>query len=1035
MRYGVLGPLEVRDGSRTIVLPRGRQRLLLAVLLLHANETLSSDQLIDALWGESPPPSAAASLHNLVSGLRKTLGNGQVVTTGHGYALRVADGELDVRRFDQLVRRAEVAVAERDADRAAALLGEALGLWRGRPLADLAYEPAVREQVERLEERRLCAIEERIEADLARGRHAQVLPELDALIAQHPLRERLRGQQMVALYRSGRQADALAAYRDARRALVAELGIEPGPALRGLERAVLEQDPALGGDQALPRLPRPPAPRGRAPRRPGRMALAGALLLAIAVGAVALASRSDPEPTGPAAVTGDLLVAIDPASNRIVEQATVGRTPTSVTVGRGAVWTLNANDRTVSRVDLETKTVRTFSGEIAPVDVAADEDGLWVAQAAPTSTTAAATDEYVSPGSVARVDPASGVAHATTTLPLPREAVRRVPPGELIAVGGGAVWTITRPGWVHRLDLTSGRLTTQRAVQAWAIAAGEDQVWVRDAEGRVVRLDPDTGRPGMRIPLAAEWVDALAVGEDAVWATDTGGGTVWRIDPERRAARTVDVGQGVEGIAVGAGAVWAVNPIRGTVSRIDPATNRVTATIAVPGTPRGVAVGEGRVWVSVAGTGQAAPVAGGLRESARVKALPAPPCGRVATDSSGDPDVLIASDLPLDRESRTPPMSQAIAFVLRERGFRAGRFTVGLQSCNDANAETGEADDVICAQNARAYARNPDVVGIVGPWNSGCARVMLPILNRAPNGPLALVSPTNSFPELVRRDPSEPADEDLLAELYPKGQRGYARVFPSDDYLYAAGAMLAHRLGDGRVFFLADRYTAEGPGWLWFRRAARRIGLEVAGRARWHERRRSYRDIAERVRASGVRAVYIDAYVAANTGQMLRDLRATLDPDVQIIGNPGFLPVAQLFENTGPAARGVLLTIPGLTTDKLGTSGERFVRSFGATRPGGPVSTYAIYAAAATEVLLDAIARSDGTRPSVARALSQTRLPDSVLGPLELNWTGEPLTHPITVVRAERGVARPDRQLETEGSRFVEIITPEPRLVGPQPSQ
>ena len=429
MRYELLGPLEVRDGSRTIVLPRGRQRLLLAVLLLHANESLSSDQLIEALWGEAPPATAAASLHNLVSGLRKTLGNGQLVTTGHGYALRVSDGELDVQRFDELVRDADAAFAERDADRAAALLGEALGLWRGRPLADLAYEPVVREHVERLEERRLRAIEERIEADLARGRHAEVLPELDALIAQHPLRERLRGQQMVALYRSGRQADALAAYRDARRALVAELGIEPGPALRGLERAVLEQDPALGGAQPLPHPPRAPASLGRGLRRPRRMAAAGALLVAVAAGAVALALRLAPDTAGTAVLAGDLLVAIDPASNRIVEQAAVGRTPTSVAVGRDAVWTLNANDRTVSRVDLKTETVRTFTGEIAPVDVAADDDGLWVAQAAPTTTTAAATDEYVSPGSLARLEPASGAARATTTLPLPARPCGACRPG------------------------------------------------------------------------------------------------------------------------------------------------------------------------------------------------------------------------------------------------------------------------------------------------------------------------------------------------------------------------------------------------------------------------------------------------------------------------------------------------------------------------------------------------------------------------------------------------------------------------------
>ena len=133
MRYRLLGPLEVRDGSRTIRLPRGRQRLLLAVLLLHANETVSTDRLIEALWGEAPPPTATQSLHNLVSGLRKALANGELVTDGRGYALRVAVGELDVQRFDELVRDADTARAERDLDRAAALLAEALGLWRGPP--------------------------------------------------------------------------------------------------------------------------------------------------------------------------------------------------------------------------------------------------------------------------------------------------------------------------------------------------------------------------------------------------------------------------------------------------------------------------------------------------------------------------------------------------------------------------------------------------------------------------------------------------------------------------------------------------------------------------------------------------------------------------------------------------------------------------------------------------------------------------------------------------------------------------------------
>ena len=182
-----------------VPLRQGRQRLLLAVLLLNANEPVSSDRLIDALWGEQPPPSAAGSLYNLVSGVRKALGGGRIVTRDHGYVLRVAGDELDSERFQALAEQGRAA--------------------------------------------------------LARGRHAAVISELARLTTEHPFRERLRGQQMLALYRAGRQADALAAYRDARERLVEELGVEPGPALRRLEQAVLEHDPALGAPDALPDAP------------------------------------------------------------------------------------------------------------------------------------------------------------------------------------------------------------------------------------------------------------------------------------------------------------------------------------------------------------------------------------------------------------------------------------------------------------------------------------------------------------------------------------------------------------------------------------------------------------------------------------------------------------------------------------------------------------------------------------------------------------------------------------------------------------
>ncbi len=231
MRYGVLGPLEVRDGERPIEVRGAKQRALLAVLLLHANRVVSTDRLIDALWQDDPPETAAKALQVYVSQLRKLLGRERLLTLPPGYALRVEPGELDAERFERLA-------AERHFD-------EALGLWRGPPLQEFAASGFADGATTRLEELRLVCLEQRLEADLEAGRAAELVGELDALVAEHPLRERLRALQMLALYRSGRQAEALEAYQAARRTLVEELGIEPGRRLRELHRRLLEQDPAL----------------------------------------------------------------------------------------------------------------------------------------------------------------------------------------------------------------------------------------------------------------------------------------------------------------------------------------------------------------------------------------------------------------------------------------------------------------------------------------------------------------------------------------------------------------------------------------------------------------------------------------------------------------------------------------------------------------------------------------------------------------------------------------------------------------------
>jgi DNA-binding SARP family transcriptional activator len=263
MEFRVLGTLEVRRDGQQLSLRGGKQRALLALLLLHANEALSADYIIDGLWGERPPTTAAKALQVYVSRLRtlfdpgRATGSreGMLVTTASGYLLRLEDEQLDLERFTRLHRQGQRALADNRPAEAARFLRDALGLWRGPALVDVANEPFAQDEAARLEAMRLAALEERIEADLRLGRHSDVVGELQALLAEHPLRESLRARLMLALYRSGRQAEALEAYQQARRTLVEELGIEPGRSLRELEQAILRQDPALELE------PEPPEPR------------------------------------------------------------------------------------------------------------------------------------------------------------------------------------------------------------------------------------------------------------------------------------------------------------------------------------------------------------------------------------------------------------------------------------------------------------------------------------------------------------------------------------------------------------------------------------------------------------------------------------------------------------------------------------------------------------------------------------------------------------------------------------------------------
>ena len=302
MEFRILGPVDVLAGGQSVPLPAGKPLSLLRVLLLNRNRVVSAGVLIDELWGDNPPETATKALQGHVWQLRKALGAERVVTKPPGYSIRVEDGELDLDRFEQLAREGRERLAAGDTEAASHDLEQALALWRG-PAPDL-------------DERRLAAVEDRIEADLALRRDAQLVPELEALVAQHPLRERLRAQLMLALYRSGRQADALEEYRRTRETLVDELGIEPGEELQELQRAMLRHDPELEARRA--RLPT--AASAAPPRTRLRWVLAVVAAIALLAGAVvALAFTRGGHSSTDRAATVELRTFVSRVENFLVQ--------------------------------------------------------------------------------------------------------------------------------------------------------------------------------------------------------------------------------------------------------------------------------------------------------------------------------------------------------------------------------------------------------------------------------------------------------------------------------------------------------------------------------------------------------------------------------------------------------------------------------------------------------------------------------------------------------------------------------------------
>jgi YVTN family beta-propeller protein len=580
VEFGLLGPLEVRDDGRQLALGGPKQRAVLAMLLLNANRPVSRDRLIDGLWGESPPPSGAHTLDDYISRLRRTLGGERLERQAGGYLIRVEPGELDLEGFERLLEQGRSAAAAGEAKDACTLLGEALALWRGRALADLENERFAAPESERLEERRLLALESRTDAELQLGRGAELVGELEQLVTAHPFRERLVGQLMLALYRAGRQAEALAAYQTARRRLAAELGLEPSPRLRELERRILEHDPLLGVVAAPPTRRRPRLSRPR-------IAAAAVALAAIAASVVAGvelgtggsgASNARGSVTGAFELTGDTPVA----------GVTLTDSPTAMVADATSIWVAEPSAGAVVRIDRASRRVEdTVPLDGSPSALAIGGGSVWAAS--------------VPGNTVDRID--QGTERIADRIRLPGDASVAA-----LAYGFGRLW-VADP---HNAELLAYDPATDRPtarpfgidVDPSALAVGAGAVWIADYEhGQVEEVDPRSGADLGTANVGAGPA-AIAVGAGAVWVANSLDNTVSRIDAaSSTAGPKIPVGDDPVALAVSGSSVSVANEYTSTVSRIDSRRDAVVQTTPIGGGPTALTAAGGRIWVGTKALG------------------------------------------------------------------------------------------------------------------------------------------------------------------------------------------------------------------------------------------------------------------------------------------------------------------------------------------------------------------------------------------------------------------------------------------------
>ncbi|HEY7706187.1 MAG TPA: branched-chain amino acid ABC transporter substrate-binding protein [Gaiellaceae bacterium] len=403
---------------------------------------------------------------------------------------------------------------------------------------------------------------------------------------------------------------------------------------------------------------------------------------------------------------------------------------------------------------------------------------------------------------------------------------------------------------------------------------------------------------------------------------------------------------------------------------------------------------------------------GGDGGGGAVEALPSSACGPIR-QGDDDPDALIASDLPLQGANRalTTEMADAIEYILESHDWKAGDTVLGYQSCDDSTAQAGSWDSAKCSSNARAYANNQSVVGIIGTFNSGCAKLVIPIANRES---LAMVSPANTYPGLTEGGPGTEAGEPDV--YYPSGTRNYSRVVWNDQFQGAANAQYAQELGLKKVFVLNDSETYGLGIANLFVQYAEKLGIEIAANQKWDKGATSYESLASQIRSSGADGVFLGGIVCNNGGKLIKDIKAGA-PNVQLLGPDGWTPISATIEGAGASANDMYITQPGVPVDQLTGAGKEFVDGF-TEQFGKAPNPYTAYAAQAAEVLIAAIESGGTDRAAVSSALFETDISDGIVGSFQIDENGDTTLGTVSVYQVKSGE-------ET----FVKTVTPELEFV------